>query len=205
MAALMPRSIAEHEVAHLLGAAVAFIGGSNRHLKHFCDHPRYHDAACFVGYDAAQQQGEFAVIVSKYSAENGPMTDEQIDLIRRSSAIAPIGLTDDCRVMKSIRTAAHWLDVLKDFDDILSAEDRQIAIKGGLQIKQPDELIGAFAWTAAQKICPHRIDAIVGIIQQHGGSNGTLPIKQFVPRQLAIDIKAEALKLARSCFACANA
>jgi hypothetical protein len=205
MAALMPRSIAEHEVAHLLGAAVAFIGDGNKHLKHFCEHPRYHDAAVFVGFDAAAQQGEFAVIVSKFSAENGPMTDEQIDLIRRSSAIAPIGLTDDRRVMRSVRDALHWLDLLRDFDDVLSTEDKQFIVKGSVTFSRPEELIGAFAWQAAKQVCPHRIDAVTRIIQQHGGSCGTLPIKQFLPRQLAIDIKTEALKLARSCFAAALA
>ena len=115
MAALneMPRAVAEHEVAHLLGACIAFIGDANPRMKHFCEHPRFHDAHVYLGFDAAAGQGEFAIVVNKFVPHQPEMPDETLAMIRRSSAIAPIGLVrDQSRILRCVREAKHWLDVL---------------------------------------------------------------------------------------------
>lgn len=202
----MPRAVAEHEVAHMIGAAVAYIGGDNPRLKHFCDHVRYHDAQVFLGFDAQAGQGEFAVIVSKFMPHEPPMPDETLAMIRRSSAIAPIGLVrDQNRILRSVREAKHWLDVLRDFGDVLSPEDRTIAIKGAPTFAKPEELVAAFAHDAAKKTAPDRIEGIVRLVAKHGGIGGTMLLREFIPRQLARDILKEALKTARTCFALAHA
>ncbi len=208
MAALtqMPRAIAEHEVAHLLGAAIGYIGGDNPRMKHFCEHPRFHDAQAVIGYDASAVQGEFAVVIGKDSPSNGPLTDDQINAIRRSSAIAPIGLLpDQTRILHSVRAAKHWLDLLNDFSGVLSPEDRVIAIKGTPLISTPEQLVGAFAFDAAKAVAPDRLEGIVRLVMKRGGTGGTLYLREFIPRQLANHILQHALKTAKTCFALAHA
>lgn len=207
MASVMPLEIARHEVAHLLGTAVAYLGDESPRMKFFSQHPRYYDAQVYIGFDAAAQQGEFSAVISKFSVnDDQAMPDRAIDAIRRSSAIAPIALAfDGNRVLKSLSSAMHWLDLLRDFNDILSPEDRQLAIKGNLAIRSHEELVGAFAWPAAMQICPQRVDGIVGLVAKHGGIGGTLPLRNFVPRDLANKILDAALKQAKTCFALAHA
>lgn len=206
MAALMPLDIARHEVAHMIGAAVAYLGGDNPRMKYLCQHPRYHDAAVFVGYDEAKQQGEFSVIVGKESPMHGPLSDEQVDLVRRSSVLAAVGLArDGNRIKHALADARHWYGLLRDFEDILSPEDRAIGIKGAPQISVYEELVGAFAWPAALEVAPERTEGICKLVAKHGGTGGTMNLREFIPRTLANDILAVALRQAKTCFALAYA
>lgn len=208
MAALttMPRSVAEHEIAHLIGAAIAYMGETPR-MKHFCEAPRYHDANVFLGFDTKRLQGEFAITCSKHVAGQPEMRDDVVALIRRSSAVAPIGLVHDRnRIMRSVGAARHWADILTDFSDILSPEDRSIATKGGkLTISSHEELVGIFAFDAMKAVAPDRLNAIVGLTMRHNGSGGTQLLRKFVPRALANDVLKEALRTAKTCFALAHA
>ena len=208
MAALneMPRAVAEHEVAHLLGACIAFIGDANPRMTHFCEHPRFHDAYVYLGFDAAAGQGEFAIVVNKFVPHQPEMPDETLAMIRRSSAIAPIGLVrDQNRILRCVREAKHWLDVLDDFSGVLSSEDRVIAIKGAPTFTKPEELVGLFAFDAAKKVAPERVEGIIKLVMKHNGIGETMLLHEFIPRQHARDILQEALRTARTCFAIAHA
>jgi hypothetical protein len=202
----MTLDVAQHEVAHLFGAAIAFMGDRHPSMKFFPGHTRYFDAAVYFGYDEQAQRGEFAVVASKFMRHDVDLDDGQLDLIRRSSSLAPIGLLkDDTRVFHSLRGAKHMAEFINEFTDVLSPEDRRLAIKGTPLISSADQLVGLFAWPAAMKVAPDRVSGIVDVIRRHDGIGGTLPLKEFVPRRLAADILKEARAMAKSCFTLARA
>jgi hypothetical protein len=204
--AQMTLDVAQHEVSHLLGAAIAYMGDRHPQMKFFPGHTRYFDASVYFGYDEEAQRGEFALVVSKFMRHDVDLDDGQIDLIRRSSSLAPIGLCKDGnRIFHVTRQAKHMHEFLAEFTDVLSPEDRRLAVKGTPLITHPDQLVGAFAWPSARKVAPDRTDGIVDVIKRHGGIGGTLPLKEFVPRRLAADILKEARSMATSCFALARA
>jgi hypothetical protein len=202
----MTVEVAKHEVSHLLGASIAFMGDRHPQMKFFPGHTRYHDASAYFGFDAEAQRGEFALVVSKFMRHDVDLDDGQIDLIRRSSSLAPIGLLkDDTRVFHALRGAKHMAEFITQFTDVLSSEDRRLAIKGTPLISCSDQFVGAFAWPAAVKVAPERVDGIVDLIKRHDGIGGTLPMKEFIPRRLAADILKEARSMAQSCFTLARA
>lgn len=197
----IPSDIVAHEIAHMLGASVAFLGDDHSTLRHFCQHPRYHDTSVYLGFDAEAVSGEFAVLVNKHSTVNGPISDDSIDAVRRSSSLAPIGLASDkMRILRSLKSAKHVFDLLADFGDVLSVEDRMHAAKGKLTIDQHEQLCGVFAYEACAKIAPARLKGIEDLYQRYQGFDGTLPLRSFIPRDLANDILEESLKMSKILF-----
>jgi hypothetical protein len=204
----MPRDVAIHETAHMIASAIAWLGNdSNPYMKHFYQHPRFNDATAWVGFDAATGQGEYAVVAGQFSKDDSAVLgDRQLAEIRRASALAPIGLArDQRRISKALGEAKHVIDMMSGFDDLLSPEDRAVVMQKGLplQLTRPEQIVGVHAYAAAQAVCPRRLDGIVSLLMKHGGTGGSVRINEFIPRNVAADICAEAMRNATLCFAVA--